>query len=117
MYSVGGIKNLISGNLPDTAYDGVPVLAPTSFNDTLNGSAVGFARGLTGKATILIAEIARNLTQAIPKSSVTPPSRRSNIEDVHEDLSVGKELLSAKSFQMLTYCSDTQSAFCPPISS
>jgi hypothetical protein len=117
MYSVGGVKNLISGNLPDTAYDDVPVLAPTQFNDTLNGSAVGFARGLTGKATILIAEIARNLTQGMPKSTFTPPARRSNFRDVHEDLSVGKKLLSAKSFQMLTYCSDAQSAFCSSISS
>ncbi|KAI4694137.1 uncharacterized protein J4E84_002718 [Alternaria hordeiaustralica] len=88
MYSVGGVKNLISGDLPDTAYDNVPVLAPTQFNDTLNGSAVGFARGLTGKATILVAEIVRNLTQGMSKSDVAPPSRRSIVGEFHEDSSV-----------------------------
>ncbi|KAG9195272.1 hypothetical protein G6011_00392 [Alternaria panax] len=88
MYSVGGVKNLISGNVSDTAYDDVPVLAPTQFNDSVNGSAVGFARGLTGKATILIAEIARNLTQGMSKSSDARPSRKRSIGDVHEDLSV-----------------------------
>ncbi|CAN9418360.1 unnamed protein product [Alternaria alternata] len=87
MYSVGGVKNLISGNVPKTAYDEVPVLAPTQFNDSVNGSAVGFARGLTGKATILIAEIARNLTQGMPKSE-TRSSRTRSIEEAHEDLSV-----------------------------
>ncbi|KAI4698970.1 hypothetical protein J4E81_004860 [Alternaria sp. BMP 2799] len=88
MYSVGGVKNLITGDLPDTAYDNVPVLAPTQFNDTLNGSAVGFARGLTGKATILVAEIVRNLTQGMSKSDVALPSRRSIVEELHEDSSV-----------------------------
>jgi hypothetical protein len=113
MYSVGGVKNLISGNIPDTAYDDVPVLAPTQFNDSVNGSAVGFARGLTGKATILIAEIARNLTQGTPKSTDAPPSRRRSIRDVYEDLSVGKGLLSNTLFQTLIYCSDTQPTFRP----
>ncbi|KAL1795620.1 hypothetical protein ACET3X_005844 [Alternaria dauci] len=88
MYSVGGVKNLISGDIPRTAYDDVPVLAPTQFNDSVNGSAVGFARGLTSKATILIAEIARNLTQGMPKSSDTRPSRRRSTEEIHEDSSV-----------------------------
>jgi hypothetical protein len=117
MYSVGGVKNLISGDLPDTAYDNVPVLAPTQFNDTLNGSAVGFARGFTGKATILVAEIARNFTKGMSKSSVVPPSRRSIIEDVHEDISVGKKLLLAKLFHIMTHGSSVQSNIRSPISS
>ncbi|KAI4663055.1 uncharacterized protein J4E79_004368 [Alternaria viburni] len=96
MYSVGGVKNLISGDLPDTAYDNVPVLAPTQFNDTLNGSAVGFARGLTGKATILVAEIVRNLTQGMSKSDVAPPSRRSIVGEFHEDSSVAIDPATAQ---------------------
>jgi hypothetical protein len=113
MYSVGGVKNLISGNVPKTAYDEVPVLAPTQFNDSVNGSAVGFARGLTGKATILIAEIARNLTQGMPKSE-TRPSRTRSIEEAHEDLSVGKILPSNALLHTLIRCSDIQPTFCPP---
>lgn len=113
MYSVGGVKNLISGNVPKTAYDEVPVLAPTQFNDSVNGSAVGFARGLTGKATILIAEIARNLTQGMPKSE-TRSSRTRSIEEAHEDLSVGKILPSNALLHTLIRCSDIQPTFCPP---
>lgn len=113
MYSVGGVKNLINGNVPNTAYDNVPVLAPTRFNDSVNGSAVGFARGLTGKATILIAEIARNLTQGMSKSTDAPPSRKRSIEDVHEDVSVGKKLPSNTLLHTLIYRSDIQRTFCP----
>jgi hypothetical protein len=113
MYSVGGVKNLISGNVPNTAYDNVPVLAPTQFNDSVNGSAVGFARGLTGKATILVAEIARNLTQGMPKSTDAPQRRRRSLKDIHEDLSVGKKLLSNTLFRRLIHGSDTQFTICP----
>jgi hypothetical protein len=91
MSSVGGIENLISGNLPKTAFDDVPALAPTQFNDSLNGSAVGFARGLSGKATILIAEIARNFTR---NSTTAAPSMKRNLNAEIEEVGVGKILLS-----------------------
>lgn len=103
MSSVGGIQNLVSGNVTVTAYDNVPVLAPTQFNDSLNGSAVGFARGLTGKATILVAEIARNLTQGMSTSDAAPMSRRSTVKDVHGGITVGKKSLLSQSVHKLTH--------------
>jgi hypothetical protein len=94
MSSVGGIKNLISGNIPKSAFDDVPVLAPTQFNDSLSGSAVGFARGLSGKATILIAEIARNFTQGSQNTTAAAPSGKRSIDDGTKEVGVGKILLS-----------------------
>ncbi|KAF1836476.1 hypothetical protein BDW02DRAFT_238432 [Decorospora gaudefroyi] len=76
MSSVGGIKNLISGNVPFDAFDNVPVLPSTQFNDSMDGFAVGFARGLTGKATLLVAEIARNLTN---NSTVSEPMQKRSV--------------------------------------
>lgn len=71
MSSVGGLKNLISGDIPADAMESIPVLQPTTFNDTLNGSAVAFARGLMGEGTILIAEIVRNMTRSSQNTNST----------------------------------------------
>ncbi|KAL6708012.1 hypothetical protein ACN47E_003446 [Coniothyrium glycines] len=84
MSSVGGLQNLIIGNVSADAVTNVPVLVPTKFNDSLNGAFVGFARGFMGEGTILVAEIVRNLTtppqnmSASPQSVPTPaqPSKR-----------------------------------------
>jgi hypothetical protein len=68
MASVGGVKNLISGQVPANALENVPVLQPSQFDDTINGSAVGFARGFTSTGTILAAEVIRNLTMGMRNS-------------------------------------------------
>lgn len=88
MSSVGGVKNLISGDVSPDAILNVPVLSPTDFDDSLNGSSVAFARGLTGEGTILIAEIIRNLTQVRPNSTSPPPKR--NVVSRGDEAGVGK---------------------------
>jgi hypothetical protein len=82
MASVGGVKNLISGQVPANAFDDVPVLQPSRFDDTVNGSAVGFARGFTGTGTILAAEIIRNLTEVM--QSLNGASSRQRRDTVTE---------------------------------
>ncbi|KAF1939792.1 hypothetical protein EJ02DRAFT_513567 [Clathrospora elynae] len=84
MSSVGGIKNLISGNVSADASENVPVLAPTQFNDSVNGSAVGFARGFAGKATILVAEVVRNLTHSSRDATGPSPLRKRSVNDAVE---------------------------------
>lgn len=59
--SVGGFQNLISGNFADDALMKVPVLEATKFNDSMNGSAVSFARGFMGEGTILIGDVLRKM--------------------------------------------------------
>ncbi|KAH7084117.1 hypothetical protein FB567DRAFT_75732 [Paraphoma chrysanthemicola] len=76
MSSVGGLKNLISGQVPANAMENVPVLQPSSFNDSVNGSAVGFARGLTGPGTIFAAEVIRNLTGGTRNATIQAPQKR-----------------------------------------
>ncbi|KAH7343120.1 hypothetical protein BKA66DRAFT_543869 [Pyrenochaeta sp. MPI-SDFR-AT-0127] len=83
MSSVGGVQNLISGNIAQDAIMNVPVLGPTEFDDSLNGSSVAFAQGLMGEGTLLIAEIVRNLTQ-VPSNGTSPPQRRSEDDSSNE---------------------------------
>lgn len=73
--SIGGFQNLLSGNFTDDALMSVPVLDATRFNDSLNGSAVSFARGFMGEGTILIGDVLKSLNKnaSIPGS---PPSKR-----------------------------------------
>ncbi|KAF2998804.1 hypothetical protein E8E13_001143 [Curvularia kusanoi] len=59
--SIGGIQNLISGNFSNDAMMNVPTLQPTGFNDSLNGSAVSFARGFMGEGTILVGNVLRTM--------------------------------------------------------
>ncbi|KAH7071834.1 hypothetical protein BKA63DRAFT_418271 [Paraphoma chrysanthemicola] len=82
MSSVGGLKNLISGQVPPNALENVPVLQPSTFNDSVNGSAVGFARGLTGPGTILAAEVIRNLTGGTRNATIQAPQKRNIDEEV-----------------------------------
>ncbi|KAJ4359438.1 hypothetical protein N0V95_002185 [Ascochyta clinopodiicola] len=70
--SIGGIQNLLSGNFSDDALMRVPVLNATKFNDSVNGSAVSFARGLTSEGTILIGEVLKKMNQ---KANNTGTSR------------------------------------------
>ena len=72
--SIGGFQNLIDGNFSDDALANVPTLPPTGFNDTLNGSAVSFARGFTGEGTILIGNVLRQMSGKANKTD--PPARR-----------------------------------------
>ncbi|KAH6629333.1 hypothetical protein C7974DRAFT_359048 [Boeremia exigua] len=61
--SVGGLQNLLSGDFSDNALMNVPVLSATKFNDSINGSAVSFARGFMGEGTILIGDILRKMNR------------------------------------------------------
>lgn len=72
--SVGGFQNLIDGNFSDNALGSVPTLPPTGFNDTLNGSAVSFARGFTGEGTILIGNVLKQMSGNANKTK--SPTRR-----------------------------------------
>ena len=92
LVSVGGINNLINGTLPANAMDNVPVLKPTNFNDSVNGSAVGFARGLTGKGTILLAQIARNLTQGPQSATDSGSGQKRSVREAAEEVSVGQSV-------------------------
>lgn len=67
--SIGGLQNLLSGNYKDDALMNVPVLDATKFNDTLNGSAVSFARGFTGEGTILIGNVLKSFNKNRSSSS------------------------------------------------
>jgi hypothetical protein len=110
MSSVGGIKNLISGNISANALYKVPILAPSRFNDSVNGSAVGFARGLAGKATILIAEMAKNLTQTDEDTHATKQTSqpKHGLQDRSEEAGVGKTRILKMSNHHLTHYSLTK---------
>lgn len=101
--SVGGINNLINGTIPANAIDRVPVLRPTKFNDSVDGSAVGFARGLAGKGTILVAQIARNLTQGPQDATSSGPDQKRGLSDMVEEVSVGESVLMASLVRPLTW--------------
>lgn len=102
MSSCGGLKNLITGEFPVDAFGKVPALGPTQFNDSINGAAVGFARGLSGKATILIAEVARNLTGGSQASENATMGKKRSIVDEDEGVSVGRSVRSEISHHSLT---------------
>jgi hypothetical protein len=85
--SIGGFQNLIDGNFSDNALENVPTLPPTGFNDTLNGSAVSFARGFTGEGTILIGNV---LKQMSGKANKTQPSTRRALDVAAGEAAVDK---------------------------
>lgn len=93
MSSVGGVKNLISGNVSADAFQNVPVLGPSKYDDSVNGSAVGFARGLSGEATILIAEVVRNLTRVPQNSSDQVSTSKRSVDE----MGIGKSFLATTS--------------------
>lgn len=90
MSSVGGLKNLISGDVPPNAIENVPVLEPSKFDDSTNGTAIGFARGLTGPGTILVAEVIRNLTGASKNTTGSPGPKKRNIGSETDEPNSGK---------------------------
>jgi hypothetical protein len=81
--SVGGLQNLISGNFSDDSITNVPVLSPTKFDDSFNGSVVSFARGLAGEGAILAADVFKRMKQDASGNASQPRHRRSaNVGDV-----------------------------------
>jgi hypothetical protein len=86
--SIGGFQNLIDGNFSDNALGNVPTLPSTGFNDTLNGSAVSFARGFTGEGTILIGNV---LKQMSGKANKTEPSTRRDLDVAAGEAAVNKK--------------------------
>ncbi|KAF2034210.1 hypothetical protein EK21DRAFT_108249 [Setomelanomma holmii] len=97
MSSVGGLKNLISGQVPPNALQNVPVLQPSQFDDSVNGSAIGFARGLTGPGTILAAEVIRNLTGVTRNATSSSPNQeRKEMVRVDDGVVVPYKLLSPR---------------------
>jgi hypothetical protein len=75
--SVGGLQNLISGNFSDDSITNVPVLSPTKFDDSFNGSVVSFARGLAGEGAILAADVFKRMKQDASGTASQPRHRRS----------------------------------------
>lgn len=90
--SVGGFQNFLSGNFSDDALIAVPVLDATKFNDSVNGSAVSFARGFMGEGTILIGDVLRKMGQNANKPG-SAPSRKRKIEELAEQAAVGETRL------------------------
>jgi hypothetical protein len=74
--SVGGLQNLISGNFSSDSITNVPALSPTKFDDSLNGSAVSFARGLVGEGAILVADIFKRMKQEASDTASQPRQKR-----------------------------------------
>ncbi|KAJ4312509.1 hypothetical protein N0V94_007402 [Neodidymelliopsis sp. IMI 364377] len=97
--SVGGIQNLLSGNFSDDALMKVPVLDATKFNDSVNGSAVSFARGFMGEGVILIGDVLKKINQNANNTG-PPPFRKRNDDTQVEDATMGRSfyLSSARIF-------------------
>jgi hypothetical protein len=70
----GGIENVLSGNFSIEMAMNMLAMASTNFNDSVNGSAVAFGRGLAGEGTLLIASMITNLTNKAPKRRSLEPN-------------------------------------------
>lgn len=66
----GGVKKVLAGDFSPQLAMNLPSMPPSTFDDSVNGSAVAFARGLSGEGTLLIAQLLKN-------SSLLSPSKRS----------------------------------------
>jgi hypothetical protein len=86
--SIGGLQNLLSGNFSNDALMNVPILDATKFNDSINGSAVGFARGFMSEGTILIGDILKKMSEDANKTA-PPPSRKRDIDVTLEEAAIG----------------------------
>lgn len=53
----GGIQKTLSGDFPKELAMNLPSLPPTAFDDSLNGSAVAFTRGLSGEGILLFVQL------------------------------------------------------------
>ena len=63
----GGIQNVLAGNFSVDTATVIPTVGPTKFDDSVNGSAVAFGRGLAGEGTLLIANMITNMTKKSPQ--------------------------------------------------
>jgi len=69
----GGLQNVLSGNFSMDLPMNLASLPPTAFDDTVNGSAVSFMRGLSGEGLLLFAQY----MNAGKNGSAPPVSKRS----------------------------------------
>ena len=90
--SVGGIQNLLSGNFSDDALMNVPVLDATKYNDSVNGSAVAFARGFMGEGTILIGDVLKKINQN--PNNIGLISRKRDVGVSADEAAVGENIHS-----------------------
>jgi hypothetical protein len=95
--SIGGLQNLLSGNFSKDALMNVPALDATQFNDSMNGSAVGFARGFMSEGTILIGDILKRMNQDANKTA-PPPSQKRGVEVLAQEVSIGEYTISMTLF-------------------
>ncbi|KAH8698049.1 hypothetical protein GQ44DRAFT_779310 [Phaeosphaeriaceae sp. PMI808] len=68
----GGLRNVLSGNFSKDLPMNLPSLPPSSFNDSINGSAVSFTRGLSGEGLLLFSQFLNG-----GKGNSQPPAKRS----------------------------------------
>jgi hypothetical protein len=98
---VGGFQNLLSGNFSDDSLMKVPVLDATKFNDSVNGSAVSFARGFMGEGVILIGDVLKKINQNA--NNTGPPSfRKRTIDESADEITLGKTLGDSEFIPRLT---------------
>lgn len=69
----GGFQKVLSGDFPMELAMNLSALPPSAFNDSINGSAVSFARGFSGEGVLLFAKLA-NMNK---NNSGPPPFKRS----------------------------------------
>jgi hypothetical protein len=69
----GGLRNVLSGNFSKDLPMNLRSLPPTTFNDSANGTAVSFMRGLSGEGLLLFAQY----MNAGKDVSAPTPSKRS----------------------------------------
>lgn len=99
--SIGGLQNLLSGNFSNDALLNVPVLDATKFNDSINGSTVGFARGFMGEGTILIGDVLRKMNQGANRTA-TPSSSKRDVDIPVESAAIGRATKGTKRSQLMT---------------
>lgn len=104
MSSVGGLQHLIDGTFSADAIEQVPTLPPTQFNDSISGGAVGLARGLSSKATILVADVARNFTAGTQTPNEAASMKKRSVQNENEGASVGGSVYLVTSHHPLTPC-------------
>ncbi|KAF1926890.1 uncharacterized protein M421DRAFT_394471 [Didymella exigua CBS 183.55] len=105
--SVGGLQNLLSGNFSDNALINVPALEATKFNDSVNGSAVGFARGFMGEGTILIGDVLKKMNQNANGTGSSPDRKRDAELSAGAAATVPYNIETARQFQNDTSATTT----------
>lgn len=72
----GGLRNVLSGNFSKDLPMNLPSLPPSTFNDSVDGAAVSFARGLSGEGLLLVSQYLNE-----GKNGSTPPPAKRDIDD------------------------------------